>query len=139
MAAIPAIPKVITFTIDDEDFSLDVLDCAIVPTPGPVQTIKTLDGVTHQDAESESWALVVRMVTDWDSARPGLAYYLFAHKGETQEVKYRVLDSAISASNPEASGTVTIVPVQIGGPGNRFVEATVTMPMDGTPSFDHTP
>lgn len=139
MPAIPAIPKVIDFTLGSDDFEEDALDVSVVPTAGPIQSVKTLDGTTHQDAEAETWALVIRCVIDWDSARPGLAYYLFAHKGETVAFTYKVLASAISASNPQASGTVTIVPVQFGGPGNRFAEATVTLPLDGVPAFDHTP
>ena len=143
MPAIPQIPKVVLFTLDvaasPQDFSLDCLDIGIVPAPGAVQTVKTLDGTKHQDAEAEVWSLVLRCVLDWDSARPGLAYYLNAHKGETATAKYRVIDGAISASNPEASCTVTLVPVAFGGPGQRFVEATVTLPIDGDPAFDHTP
>lgn len=143
MPAIPSIPKVILFTLDagadPKDFSLDVLDCAIVPTPGPIQSVKTLDGTKHQDAEAETWGLNLRAVIDWDSARPGLAYYLNSHKGETLTAKYRVLDSAISASNPEVSCSVTAVPIQVGGPGQRFAEATVVLPIDGDPAFDHTP
>ena len=52
MPATPIIPKIITFSLGANDFSLDVLDAAVVPAPGDVQTVKTLDGVTHQDAES---------------------------------------------------------------------------------------
>lgn len=144
MPAIPSIPKVVLFTLDltgsdPKDFSLDVLDIGFVPTPGAIQSVRTLDGTKHQDAEAEVWACVIRCVVDWDSTRPGLAHYLNANKGQTATAKYRVIDGAISASNPEASATVTLVPIQIGGPGNRFVEATVTLPIDGDPAFDHTP
>lgn len=144
MPAIPQIPKDIQFSLDltgsdPKDFSLDVLDVAVVPTPGPIQSVKTLDGTKHQDAEAETWSLVIRCVVDMDSARPGLAKYLMTNKGSTATFKYRVVDGAISASNPEASGVVTLVPIQFGGPGNRFVEATVTMPIDGDPAYDHTP
>jgi hypothetical protein len=143
MPAIPQIPKVILFTLDlgadPEDFSLDVLDVGIVPTPGAIQSVRTLDGTKHQDAEAETWSLVIRCVLDWDSARPGMAYWLNANKGSTATAKYRVVDGAISASNPEASATVTLVPIPFGGPGQRFVEATVTMPIDGDPAYDHTP
>ena len=49
MAAVPQILKIITFSLAATDFSDDVLDVELVPTPGDIQTVTTLDGVTHQD------------------------------------------------------------------------------------------
>jgi hypothetical protein len=143
MPAVPIIPKVISFTLDTgggaEEFNTDVLDAAVVPTPGAIQTVRTLDGVTHQDAESESWALVIRCIQDWDTSRPGLASYLFTERGEEATFILKLYDATIGATAPALTGTCTIVPIPYGGPGNTFVEATVTMPMDGAPTVDTTP
>ena len=146
MPAVPQILKVITFTLDvgggspdPEDFSLDVVDVSVVPAPGAVQTVKTLDGTTHQDAESPTWALQGTAVIDWDTTRPGLASYLYTNDGATAVFELRKNESAISTSNPEIQGTVTIVPIQYGGPGNEFAEAEVSMPIDGTIVVDVTP
>ena len=139
MAANPQILKVITFTLESNDFSLDVLDAAVVPTPGAVQSVRTLDGELHQDAEAESWSLDLRCVVDWDTTRPGLASYLWTNRGTSKAFRLRKDESAISTSNPEIQGTVTIVPIQYGGPGNEFAEAEVSMPIDGTIVVDVTP
>ena len=64
------------------DFSEDVTAVRVVVEPGAVQKVVTLDGVTHQDAEPEAYSLEITAVQDWDSTRPGLAYYLWLHKGE---------------------------------------------------------
>ncbi len=144
MAADPIIPKIISFTLqvgagDVEQFNTDVLDAAVVPSPGDVQTARTLDGVTHQDAQAETWALVLRAIQDWDTSRPGLASYLFTNKGATAAFILKLYDEAISATAPALTGTVTIVPIPYGGPGNTFVEAEVSMPLDGAPTVDVAP
>ena len=144
MPAIPQILKVAFFTLevesgDPEDFTLDAIDIAIVPSPGAVQTVKTLDGVTHQDAESESWSLDVRCVIDWDTSRPGLASYLFTNKGLNATFVVGWNTATVGATNPRVTGSCTLVPIQYGGPGNTFAEATVSLPIDGLPATDIIP
>lgn len=144
MAADPIIPKVISFTLKvgaaaAVEFNTDVLDAAVVPTPGDVQTVRTLDGVAHQDAQSETWALVIRAIQDWDTSRPGLASYLYTNKGAAATFVLELYDEAVSATAPAMTGTCKLQPIPYGGPGNTFVEAEVTMPIDGTPAVDVTP
>ena len=139
MAAIPQLLKVIAFTLDATDFSDDVLDVEVVPSPGDIQTVRTLDGVKHQDAESETWGLRLRAVVDWDTTRPGLAYYLFNNKGDQVSFRFRKDTEAISTANPEVQGTVTLVPISYGGNGNEYAEAEVVMPISGDPTLDTTP
>lgn len=139
MAADPQILKIITFTLDGTDFSEDVLDVEVVPTPGDVQTIRTLDGVTHQDASSESWGLRIRAVVDWDTTRPGLASYLFDNKGTSVAFAFRDTTGAISTTKPAITGNVTLVPLSYGGTGNAFAESEVVLPIDGDPVVDTTP
>jgi len=139
MPAAPIVPKIITFTIGGEDFATDVLDAAVVPAAGAVQKVKTLDGVTHQDAEGESWSLDLRAIQDWDTARPGLAAYLWAEKGTSKAFVLHLYDDTIAAARPAMTGTVTIVPIPYGGEGNTFIEAEVSMPCTVDPTLDITP
>jgi hypothetical protein len=143
MPSDPQLLKVITFVIDptgdNEDFSLDVLDVELVPTPGDIQTVRTLDGVSHSDAEAETWALRLRAIIDWDTTRPGLAYYLWNNRGEQKAFRFRKDTAAISTTNPEVQGTVTLVPLPYGGVGNEYAEAEVLLPLDGDPTIDTTP
>ena len=139
MPAVPQILKVAVFTLDTEDFAMDAISIAVVPSPGAIQTVKTLDGVVHQDAESESWALEVTCVVDWDTSRPGLASYLFTNKGDAVPFVVAWNTGTISATNPAITGTCTLVPIQYGGPGNTFAEATVVLPIDGLPVPDIAP
>lgn len=139
MAATPQLLKIITFTLGGTDYSDDVLDVEVVPEPGDIQTVKTLDGVTHSDAESETWGLRIRAIIDWDTVRPGLAYYLFNNKGTTVAFRFRKDTAAISTTNPEVQGNVVLVPISYGGNGNEYAEAEVVMPINGTPVIDTTP
>jgi hypothetical protein len=144
MASVPQIPKIITFTLGSTpvDFSPDVTGVRVVPEPGDVQKVVTLDGVTHQDIQPAAWALELTMVLDWSSVRPGLAYYLFLHKDEAVPFAVNAYTSTLgsgSTTQPPVSGTCTIVPVPYGGEANVYAEATVSLPITGTPTFDIVP
>lgn len=139
MASAPQLLKIITFTIDGTDFSDDVLDVEVVPTPGDVLSVRTLDGVTHQDIAAESWALRIRAIIDWDSVRPGLAWYLFANKGTSEAFLLRDTTGALSTTKPGIGWTVRLVPLPYGGVGNEYAEAEVLLPLDGDPVPDTTP
>lgn len=139
MPSNPQLLKEITLTLDGEDFSMDALDAEVVPTPGDVQSVRTLDGVSHSDAEAETWGLRIRAVIDWDTTRPGLAYYLFNNKNDKVAFRLRKDTAAISTTNPEIQGTVTLVPISYGGNGNEYAEAEVVLPIDGEITIDTTP
>ena len=143
-ASVPQIPKIAFFTLGSSPthFEMDVTSARIVSTPGAVQKIVTLDGVTHQDAEPESYALELTCVQDWDSGRPGLAYYLFNNKNTKVPFVLNPHPSGTAtgdADSPPASGTVTLVPISYGGEANVYATSQVTLPIDGTPVFDITP
>ena len=143
MPSNPQLLKAVTFVLDpagdNEDFSMDIVDGAVVPAPGDVQSIRTLDGVSHSDAEAETWSLNLTCVIDWDTTRPGLAHYLWANRGEQVAFRFRKDEAAISTSNPEIQGTVTLVPIPYGGAGNEFATAEVVLPIDGDITVDTTP
>jgi hypothetical protein len=144
VASVPQIPKIVTFTLGSTpvDFSPDVTSVRVVPEPGDVQKVVTLDGVTHQDTQPAAWALELTMVLDWSSSRPGLAYYLFLHKDESVPFAFNAYTTPLgsgSASQPPVSGTCTLVPVAYGGEANVYAEATVSLPITGTPVFDIAP
>lgn len=139
MPATPQILKNVIFTLGSDDFEEDAVELQIVPTPGAVQKVITLDATVHQDVEPESWAIRVVAVLDWDSTRPGLAHYLNANKGT--EVAFVVKDTtaANSTSKPSLTGTCKLVPLPYGGPGNAFATAEVLLPIVGSPVVDTSP
>lgn len=139
-ASVPQIPKIITFTLGGTSFAEDVIDAEIVPTPGDVQKVTTLDGVVHQDVGTESWALRLKCVLDWDSGRPGLAYYLYTNKGTSVAFVLNAYGvGAESASAPKMTGSCRLQPISYGGSGNVYGEVEVLLPISGTPLRDGTP
>lgn len=139
MVAIPQILKVVTFTLAGTDFSDDALDIELVVTAGDVTSVTTLDGITHQDVGANTYGIRVRMVVDWDTVRPGLAYYLWNNQGDEVAMRFRQDTNAISTSNPEIQAQVKLVPVGYGGVGNEFAEQEVVLPITGAVTVDTTP
>ncbi len=141
-ASAPQIPKIVIFTLGSgtpKSFAEDLIDCAVVPAPGQVQSVLTLDGVTHQDTTPVTWGLQIKAVQDWDSARPGFAQYLWANQGTTVPFVFKAETGTESASNPKFTGSCVLVPIPYGGPGNAFAEADVFLPITGTLVLDATP
>lgn len=139
-ASAPQLPKIVTFSLGGTSFAEDIVDAEIRPVDPPETTVTTLDGVTHTSVGSEAWEMRLNMVLDWDSGRPGLAYYLWTNKGTTVAFVYNAHGTgAESASQPKMTGNVTLKPVAYGGDGNTFVEYEVVLPIQGVPTRDATP
>lgn len=146
MPANPQIQKSIKFTLQaasegsPDDFSADCIDLAVVPDVPDDVTVTTLDDVTHSDVGPIAWAIEATVILDWDSTRPGLARYLFDHSGEAAAFVHNAYDptQAESSLEPEMTGTCRLVPIQYGGEGHAFAQATVRLPITGTPTLDET-
>lgn len=139
MVAVPQILKIVTFTLGATDFSDDALDIEMVTEAGDVQSVTTLDGVTHQDVGAPTFGIRIRMVVDWDTVRPGLAYYLWNNQGDEVAMTFRKDTAAISTTNPEIQANVKLVPVGYGGNGNEFAEQEVVLPITGAVTIDTAP
>jgi hypothetical protein len=139
-ASVPQIPKIVTFTIATVSFKEDVIDLAIVPDGDTEISVLTLDGVTHKEVTQGGWRIVGKAVQDWDSARPGFAYYCYTHRGETVAFVYNAHGTgAESASAPKFTGSCVLSPLSYGGEGNVFSESDFTFPITGTLVLDATP
>lgn len=148
-ASVPQIPKIVTFTLADAagtpsaatSFKEDAVSITVENEAGDVQSVLTLDGVQHQDAAPSKYFLVVEMVLDFDTTRPGLAYYLFLNEGDTAACIFNVHDAAISTSKPALNfNCVLVAPSPLyGGTGNEYSTATVRMPITGPITVDTTP
>jgi hypothetical protein len=138
-ASVPQIPKIVTFTLATVSYKEDLIDAKIVFVPGPIQQVVTLDGVVHKDVTPGTWQIELNCVQDWDSARPGLAYSLYAGNGTTVAFVYSATGTAESAGSPKFTGSCVLTPIGYGGNGGEFAESTVILPITGTLVLDATP
>lgn len=142
MASNPNLPKVVYLTVGgSNDFSMDVTSARLEFVPGDTQTITTLDGVPHSDVTPGTWKFTGTAVQDWDSGRPGLAYYANANAGTLVACVFNThADSATGdADSPPVSFNARVVPISYGGEQGVYATTDFEWPVDGTPVWDHTP
>src|SRR5262245_39382087 len=99
-ASVPQLLKIVTFSLGGTSFKEDMVNLAVVPVDADGKTIKTLDGITHGDVQAASWQLQGTCVIDWDTVRPGFAYYSKLHEGESVACIFNANTSALSTTNP---------------------------------------
>jgi hypothetical protein len=116
-----------------------VINLAIVPDGDTEVSVLTLDGVTHKEVTQGGWSIKGTAVQDWDSARPGFAYYCYTHRGETVAFIYSATGTAESAGSPKFTGSCVLSPISYGGDGNVFAESEFSFPITGTLVLDATP
>jgi hypothetical protein len=139
-ASVPQIPKIVTFTIATVSFKEDVVNLRIEPDDPEESSILTLDGVRHKEVSAVGWSMVGQAVQDWDSVRPGFAYYCWTHAGETVAFVFNAHGSgAESAGLPKMTGSVVLSPIGYGGDGNVFATTDFSFPITGTLVLDATP
>src|SRR6478609_2589372 len=105
VASVPQIAKIAIFSLGGASYIEDVISASIVPTPGAVQKVVTLDGVTHQDVSPVSWAIELEIVQDWDSGRPGLAWYLWTNQGTSKTFILKNETGTEAAATPKMTGS----------------------------------
>ncbi len=140
-ASVPQIPKIVTFTLGSAvSFKEDMVNLRIEADDPEESSILTLDGVRHKEVSAVGWSLVGTAVQDWDSARPGFAWYCWTHQGETLAFVFNAHGSgAESAGSPKFTGFVVISPIGYGGDGNVFATSDFSFPITGVLTLDATP
>ena len=138
-AAVPQIAKISIFTLGGTSYVEDVVNIKIEAVAGDVQKVTTLDGVVHQDIAPTTYKIVIEAVQDWDSARPGLAWYCWTNQGTSKAFVLKNETGAESASQPKMTGNCIIAPLNYMGDGGTFATTTVEFPITGTLTLDATP
>lgn len=141
MASNPNLPKIVYLMVATNDFSQDVTSARLEFVPGTSNTITTLDGVPHSDIAPGTWVFKGTAVQDWDSSRPGMAYYANANQGTLAACVFNThADSATGdADSPPVAFNARVVPISYGGTYGEFATTDFEWPVDGTPVWDHTP
>jgi len=138
-ASNPQIPKVSIFTLGGASYVEDIVNIKIVPVDPEESTITTLDGVVHKDIGVTTWQMEIEAVQDWDSARPGFAWYCWTNQGTSKAFVLKNETGTEAAATPKFTGNVIIKPIGYMGDGGVFATSTVTFPITGTLTLDATP
>jgi hypothetical protein len=121
-----------TLMLGTAQFETQVAACRITPTVDSTDGTPTLAVPEPAPESSISWALNIDAIQDFEDAA-GLVNYLMDNA--LSEVPFEwVPNTAYGATTPLSfSGTVQIVPIEIGGDVAVQVVTSVELPIVGTP------
>ena len=138
-ASNPQIPKIGIFSLGGASYIEDIVNMKVVPVDPEESTITTLDGVVHKDVGVFTWQIEITAVQDWDSARPGLAWYCWTNQGTSKAFILKNEAGAEAAGTPKFTGTCIIKPLGYAGDGGVFATSDVVFPITGVLTLDATP
>lgn len=138
-ASVPQIPKVSIFTLGGASYIEDIVNIRIEPVDPEKSSITTLDGVVHQDVGVYSWKITGTAVQDWDSGRPGLAWYCWTNVGTTKAFVLKHETGTEAAATPKFTGSCVIAPLGYMGDGGVFATSDFEFVITGTLTLDATP
>ncbi len=138
-ASNPQIPKISIFTLGGQTYIEDIVNIRIEHVPAETSTIVTLDGVAHQDVGVVTWKIVGTCVQDWDSARPGFAWYCWTNQGTSKAFVLKNETGTEAAATPKFTGNCIITPVGYMGDGGVFATTDFEFLITGTLTLDATP
>ena len=124
----PIMLKDATVTIGADTFERQVSKVAIVPNVSTSKWKGVALGATYSDSQWD-WDVTLTLAQDHETAG-SLNEYLRVNAG----TKVAMSIKPRSGSGPSYQVTVTLVPVQIGGDGGAWLEASATMGVDGEPT-----
>lgn len=134
MAWAPIYMKNVNLTLGEEgtgvDYKCQLTSVKLTPDVNTTKAKTLCPTGQFAEVDDPEWTLELGYLYGSDSATPdnGLADYLLAHKGTKVPFLFRPI-----ADGPGYSGTVTLMPGDIGGDQGSFAEGSVSLPVDGQP------
>lgn len=138
-ASVPQIPKVSIFTLGGTSYIEDIVNIKMVPVDPETSTVVTLDGVAHKDVGVFTWRIEGTAVQDWDSARPGFAWYCWTNQGTSKAFVLKNETGTEAAATPKFTGSCIIAPIGYMGDGGVFATSDFVFEVTGTLTLDATP
>jgi hypothetical protein len=130
VAVAPFVLKNVTLTVDTDDFKAHVSQVSFDPS-GSQQTWKGLSPeAVFTDQSAPTWGLTLAYAQDWATPN-SLSRYLYDHEGEVKPVTF-VPDIAGQGT---WSADVVITAGAVGGTVDAFATSTVTLGVQGRPTF----
>jgi len=125
----PLYMKDAVVTIGSTGYEAEISSAVFTPSA----TVATWKGLTPTAVFTESgaatWVVDITASQDWDDPL-SLGVYLFEHEGESVPIAFEP-----KAGGAGFAGTVVITPGAIGGAVDGFAESTVSLPVQGRPTY----
>jgi hypothetical protein len=126
----PLYLKDVILTVDGDTYEKHVSGVTITPSVATA-TFKGLEPTaTFSQASTATWMLDLTFVQDWET-EDSLSAYLFNNAGEEVTMSFK----PESGSGGTFSATVIIVPGSVGGTVDAYATSTVSLPVQGQPSY----
>ena len=126
---VPLYLKDAVLTIGAAGYEAEVSAAAFTPST----SVSTWKGLTPTAVFTETgaatWVADLTFGQDWDDPT-SLGVYLFEHEGESVPVVFTPKNGGAGFT-----GTVIITPGAVGGAVDGFAESTVSLPMQGRPTY----
>jgi hypothetical protein len=119
----------VALTLGTKEFSTACDSIALVPTTAKLRW-KPVNGKKKTIVAKPDWALTLNLGQDFDTA--GLTHELIEGHGTTVPFILKPLGATDAA---EITGSVTLEAVQVGGGSETIAVSSVTLDVEGQPSF----
>lgn len=125
----PLYLKDVVLTVDGDTYEKHVSGVTFTPSVSTA-TFKGLDSdAVFTQASNATWTVDLTYVQDWDTA-DSLSAYLFNNAGS--EITLSFLAQTGSGT---WSATVIVVPGAVGGAVDAYATSTVSLPVQGQPTY----
>lgn len=132
MAAISLTPVVLkdsVFTLDGSDFSGHVSNVTFTPASTTVTAKGLTPTAVYTDQTAATWTVAITYFQDWDNPE-SLSNKLFDNEGDEVTLTFAPVNKSGKAL---WSAQVKLVPGTVGGAGDAWMTATVTLGINGRP------
>lgn len=126
----PLYLKDVILTVDGDTYEKHVSGVTITPSVATA-TFKGLEPTaTYSQASTATWTVDLTYVQDWETA-DSLSAYLFNNAGSEITMSFK----PESGTGGTFSATVIVVPGSVGGTVDAYATSTVSLPVQGQPTY----
>lgn len=125
----PTVLKDSIFTLGNYSYSGAVSNVTFTPTSTSVTAKGLTPGAVYTDTTTATWTVSITFLQDWDTVN-SLSSVLFDNEGQTLPLTFAPNNKTGKAL---WTASVKLVPGTVGGAGDAFMTATVTLGITGKP------
>lgn len=136
MATPPVVPIILNDTellVEEDNYEAHVSQVQFDPSTNIVRWKGMTPTSNHAFPTTPEWSAILAYAQDWATPN-SLSAYLLAHVGERKTFKFRPKKAATGTA-PTVTVVVFIAPGTIGGQIDQVATASVTLGVEGQPTF----